>query len=820
MQTLWQDLRFGVRVLAKRPVFTLIAVMTLTLGIGANTAIFSVVDGVLLRPLPYSAHDRLLMLWGSFSMTGLNKLGLSELEYTRVRSEARAFTQVAAFRGRTLTLTGTGEPERVASSLASANLFDTLGVRVSLGRAFTSEEEEQGRNNVVILSHGFWKRRYAANPSALGEALTLNGQKFNIVGVLPQDFLSPNELTGGTRPEIWLTLGLNQAQLNAGSHNLNTIARLTDGASSETAQTEVSSIIGRVIKDNQSFYPTDRSYFNFVTKLREEVVGNVRRGLFVLLGAVVFVLLIACANVANLTLARGASRQKEFAIRAALGASRLTLVRQLVVESLLLAFAGGSLGVLLAMWGVEALNKLNPGNIPRLNEVRLDWRVLGFTLLVSVLTGVLFGLVPALQTSKLDLHAGLKEGGRGTSDGLSGSRLRNALVITEMALALMLLIGAGLLITSFWRLHRVNPGFHPEGLLTMALSPPATAYQNPAQIDALYDRLLEKVQSLPGVQSVAATGPLVLTGNNDTIMQLEDRPFDLTGRNLSTNFTVVSPGYFHTMGVRLLKGRLFNDGDREGALPVTVISEMIARVHWPNEDAIGKRVRLLDAPPERATVRYMTIVGVVADVKNQGVNAEPRQEMYVPLRQQASVGGEFRSMALAIRTVVDPMSLAGSVRQTVWALDSNIPVSNVQTMQEVLATGVVQQRFNAALLGVFALLALVLSTAGIYSVISYSVARRTQEIGVRMALGAQTGDVLKLVIRKGMFLALIGIAGGVAASLALTRVMESMLFEVSASDPATFAGVAVLLALVALLACYLPARRATKVDPITALRYE
>ena len=820
MQTLWQDLRYGVRVLTKKPVFTLIAVVTLTLGIGANTAIFSVVDGVLLRPLPYAAHDRLLMLWGSFSMPGLNKLGLSQLEYTRVRSEAKAFKQVAAFQGRTLTLTGEGEPERVSCAFASANLFDTLGVRVSPGRSFTSEEEEQGRNNVVILSHGFWKRRFAANPSAIGQALTLNDQKFNIVGVLPQDFLSPNELTGGARPELWLTLGLHLAQLNAGSHNLNTIARLNEGESPETAQSQLSSIIGRVITDNQSFYPTDHSYFNFVTKLREEVVGNVRRGLLVLLGAVLFVLLIACANVANLTLARGASRQKEFAIRAALGASRLTLVRQLVVESLMLSMAGGSLGVLLAMWGVEALNKLNPGNIPRLSEVRLDWRVLAFTLLVSILTGVLFGLVPALQTSKLDLHADLKEGGRGASDGVSGSHLRNALVITEMALALMLLIGAGLLITSFWRLHRVDPGFQPEGLLTMALAPPATAYQNPEQITTLYDRLLEKIQSLPGVQSVAATGPLVLTGNNDTMMQIEDRPFDLTGKNLSTNWTVVSPAYFHTMGVRLLRGRLFNEGDREGAQPVTVISDMIARVHWPNQDPIGKRVRLLDAPPQRATVRYMTVVGVVSDVKNQGVTSESRQEMYVPLRQQTSVGGGFRSMALAIRTTVDPLSLAGSVRQTVWALDRNIPISNVQTMQEVIATQVVQQRFNAALLGVFALVALVLSTAGIYSVISYSVARRTREIGVRMALGAQTGDVLKLVIRKGMLLALIGIAGGLAASLVLTRVMQSMLFEVSASDPATFLGVAVLLALVALLACYLPARRATKVDPITALRYE
>jgi putative ABC transport system permease protein len=818
MQTLIQDLRFGARMLLKQPGFTLIAVVTLALGIGANTAIFSVVNGVLLRPLPYPGHERLLMVWSNFQTQGLTRLGLSQLEYVRLRSESKAFAQVGAFRGSTATLTGTGEPERVAASLASANLFETLGVPVFRGRGFTPAEEEQGRNNVVVLSDGFWQRRFAADPQVIGQALTLNGQSFNVLGVLPPDFQTPNELLGGERPELWLTLGLNLAQLNRGSHNLNTIARLQDGVSQAAAQTEVSAIINRVVSENQSFYPVDGAYRNDVTELREEVVGNVRLALLVLLGAVLFVLLIACANVANLTLARGETRQKELAIRAALGARRFTLVRQLLIESILLALVGGGCGVLLAVWGVDALKTLSPDNLPRLAEVRVDARVLGFTLLVSLVGGVLFGLAPALRAAQTDLHAGLKEGGRGSH--AERSRLRSALVVAELALALLLLVGAGLLINSFWRLQRVNPGFNPAGLLTLALAPPATAYQNAEQINALYERLLEKLRAVPGVQAVTATSPLPFTFNNDTIMQIEGRPFDLNATNLSTDFTTVTPAYFQTMGVRLLRGRLFNDGDQEGALPVAVISETLARAHWPNEDPLGRRVRLLDAPPERATTRYMTIVGVVADVKNQGLNATPRQEMYVSLGQQASTGVNIRSMALVLRTELEPLTLAQTVREAVWSVDRNIPIANVQTMEQILAASVAQRRFNATLLGVFALVALCLSAGGIYGVLAYSVSRRTQEIGVRMALGANRRAVLRLIIKQGMRLALTGVALGLAAALALTRLLAALLFGVSATDPVTFALIALLLLLVALLACWLPARRATKVDPLVALRTE
>ena len=816
MQTLWHDLRYGARMLLKQPGFTLIAVLTLALGIGANTAIFSVVNGVLLRPLPYPGQARLLMVWSNFQTQGLSKLGLTQLEYVRLREESRAFAQVGAFRSGTMTLTGAGEPERVATSQASANLFDTLGVQVLRGRGFTAGEEAQGRNNVVILSYGFWQRRFAADPRAIGQAITLDGQSYDIIGALPPGVQSPNELTGGARPELWLTLGLNRAQPNRGSHNLNTIARLRDGVKPEAAQTDVSAIISRVVSENQSFYPVDGTYRNDVTELREEVVGNVRLALLVLLSAVLFVLLIACANVANLTLARGETRQKELAIRAALGARRFTLVRQLLIESLLLALVGGGCGVLLAVWGVDTLKTLNPGNLPRLAEVRLDARVLGFTLLISLLGGLLFGLVPALRAAKTDLHAGLKEGGRGSNAGRS--RLRGSLVVAEMALALLLLVGAGLLINSFWRLQRVNPGINPAGSLTLALAPSATAYQNAEQVNGLYERLLEKLRALPGVQAVAATSPLPFTGANDTMMEIEGIPFGPNATKLSADFTVITPAYFQTMGVRLLRGRLFNESDQEGSLPVAVISETLARAQWPNEDPLGRRVRLLDAPPERATTRYMTIVGVVAEVKNQGLNATPRQEMYVPIGQQASAGVNIRSMALVLRTATEPLSLAQAARQAVWSVDRNIPITNVQTMEQILAASVAERRFNATLLGVFALVALCLSAAGIYGVLAYSVSRRTQEIGIRMALGAQTRDVLRLILKQGMTLASVGVALGLAAALALTRLFEALLFGVSATDPLTFALIALLLLLVALLACWIPARRATKVDPMSALR--
>jgi putative ABC transport system permease protein len=822
MNRLWRDLRYGARMLFKKPGVTLIALLTLALGIGANAAIFSVVNGVLLRPLPYPNNEELTMVWGDFQTPGLDKLGLSQLEFSRLRAESSAFKQVAAFRGGIVTMTGSGNPELVRSSIASANLFDTLGAQVARGRGFRSEEEEQGRNNVVILSDGFWQRRFGADPGIIGQSLTLNGQSYSVIGVLPPDFQSPNELTGGARPEVWFTLGLNPAQLNKGSHNLFTIGRMSEGVNRAAVFADVSTIIGRVITENQNFYPVDGSYRNLVTPMYEEVVGNVRRALLVLFGAVLFVLLIACANVANLTLARGEARQKELAIRAAMGANRVAIVRQLLVESLLLALMGGGLGVLLAQWSIDGLKVLNPGNLPRLAEVRLDWRVLGFAALVSIVSGILFGLVPALKAARVDLNTTLKEGGRESSQSVGRSALRSGLVVAEMALALLLLACAGLLINSLWRLQRVDPGIRSTQLLTMALAPPPTDYRTPEQVTGLYERVFEKIQSLPGVESVAATNPIPLTGNNnDTMMQIEDRPFDPNGTNLSTDFTLVSPAYFKTVGVRLLRGRLLEDGDREGAPPVAVISEALALTQWPGgEDPIGRRVRLLDAPPEQASTRYMTVVGVVSDIKNQGLRAAQRQEMYVPMRQQGSTGVTFASMGLVIRTTTEPLNLANTIRHAVWSIDGNIPISNVQTMDQILVTNVAEQRFNAALLGAFALLALGLSAAGIYSVISYSVSRRTHEIGLRMALGAEGSDVLRLMLRQGMKLASIGVVVGLGASVLFTRWLGSLLFEVSATDPLTLVSIALLLSAVALLACWIPARRASRLDPMVALRCE
>jgi len=820
MEQLWQDLRHGLRVLVKRRGFTLVAVSILAVGIGANTAIFSVVNGVLLRPLPYTQPDQLLMVWGGFPTGGLNKTGLSQKEFVTLRAESRTFKQVAAYTNRVVSLTGVGEPERVPIALVSANLFHTLGVAVFNGRGFDVAEEEQGRNNVAILSYGFWQRRFGADPDVLGRSLTLNGQNVSVIGVLPQQFQPPSELMGGLQADVWLTLGLNSAQLNLGSHGLNTIARLSDGATVAQAQVEVSSVIDRVVKENPSFYPDDGSYHNFVTDMREEVVGSARLGLVMLLCSVALVLLIACANVANLMLARGEARRREMAIRSALGASRGRIVRQLLAESFLLAVIGGGVGVLLAIWGLEALMRLNPGNIPRLGEVQLDLRVLLFTVSVSMLTGLLFGLAPAMEAARTDVHTGLKEGAR-VAGSATRTRLRNALVVSEMALALLLLVGAGLLIKSFWRLRQVDPGIEAGGLLMMSLSPPASAYQNNAQVASLYERVVTQVRTLPGIESVAATNPLPLSGaNRDTIMQIEDRPFDLSGTNLSTDFSTVTPGFFEALGVRLIKGRLLDVSDREGKLPVAVINEKLARVQWPNQDPVGKRIRLLDAPPDRATTRYMTVVGVVADIKNQGLAAEPRQEVFVPLDQQVSTGAPVLGMALVVRSDVETSSLVNLIRERVWSLDRNIVISNVQTMEQLMAGAIVQQRFNAVLLGVFATVALCLGVAGIYGVISYWVSRRTQEIGIRMAVGASSGDVLRMVLRQGALLIVFGIAAGIFASAVVTRLMTGLLFDVSATDPLTFGGVTLVLAAVALLACCIPAIRATRVDPIIALRYE
>ena len=822
VEELWQDLRYGVRMLRKNPGFTLVAIVTLALGIGANTAIFSVVNAVLLRPLPYTAPEQLVFIYDSAPGFGIPKFGLMEAEFLRLRDQARSLEQVALYASTTLTLTGVGEPERVTSGKASGEFFTVLGATMMLGRTFKLEEEPRGKGNVVILSHGFWQRKFAASPNVIGQMLILDGRSYTIIGVLPQSFKSPPELQADSAIELWIPPGYNLAGPCC-SHGLNVVARLRGEQTPEQAQVETDVIIESVKKDYPQGYPKDGASQTLIKPLQQELVGDLRRALWVLLAAVVFVLLIACANVANLLLARSETRQKEMAIRAALGAGRARIIRQLLAESLLLAIAGGVAGLLLAWWGLTVLPALGSEKIPRLQEITLDARVLGFTLLMSMLTGIIFGLVPACQAVKFDLQTTLKEGGRASTSLKGRSRLRAVLVVTEVALSLVLLVGAGLLIKSFWRLQQVDTGFKAEQLLTLRLFPPASTYADDHQEAAFYENLLQRVRSLPGVKEAAVADGMPLgDSSGGTVMEVEGRPTEMSALN-SAGWRVVSSDYFRTMGVRLLHGRFLEDTDQQQAMPVAVINETLARAHWPDEDPIGRRIRLLNRPPGEATTVFLTVVGVAADVKNNGLTEEARQEVYVPLRQrEAAVSGMGldHQMSLAVRTSVEPMGLVNAIRQEVGGIDPNIPVSSVRTMEQILATVTVQPRFNMLLLAIFAAVALVMASIGIYGVLSYSVTRRTHEIGIRIALGARQGDVLKLVVRQGMALALTGIVIGVASSFALTRLMAGLLYGVSVNDPATFAAIALLLTGVALVACYLPARRATKVDPMAALRYE
>ncbi|HVS81353.1 MAG TPA: ABC transporter permease [Pyrinomonadaceae bacterium] len=822
METLINDIRYGIRSLLKRPGFTAVALITLALGIGANTTIFSVVNSVLLRPLPYSQPDQLLQVNDSLASAGFPQAGLTQMEFVRLRTESKSFAHVGAFQSGTLTLTGAGEPERVRVTRVSDNLFTLLGINPELGRAFIPGEDEQSRSNVVMLSHDFWQSHFAANPNVLNQAVTLGGTSMNIVGVLPAGFQSPADLQNGVGAQLVTPLGLNLASLNLGSHGVNTIARLRAGVSPSQAASETNLIIGRVVKEDPTYYPTDGSFHSFLTPLHESIVGSVRLALLVLLGAVGLVLLIACANVANLLLARGETRQKEISIRVALGATRWRIIRQLLAESFILALIGGSAGLMLAWSSLDLLLKLNPGNIPRLEHIGLEPRVLVFTLMLSLVTAFIFGLAPALRSAKSDLHSTLKATGRSSS--ATRGWLGQVLVVSEVALAMLLLVGAGLLIKSFRRLERVDTGLRTDHVLTMRLSLGASAYQKSPQIIGFYDRVLEQVRYVPGVEAAAITDNLPLSGNDsDTMMEIEGRPFDVKGLQVSTDFRVVTPDYFRVIGAQLSRGRTFSEADQEGVPLVALVNETIARNHWPNEDPIGKHLRLLDAPPAQATTSFMTIVGVVANAKNRGLAAETRQEIYVPLKQHGtSIAGLGlrRSTNLTVRTSVDPLSLATSVKEKVWSVDRNVPIANVQTMDQLVQAGVVQQRFYTIMLGIFASVALALGAIGIYGVISFSVGQRTKEIGIRMALGARGLDILRLVFRDGLGLTLIGIALGLAGALALTRVLTSLLFEVSTTDPLTFTLVALMLLSVALLACYVPARRATRVDPLVALRYE
>lgn len=808
LEQLAQDMRFGLRMLGKRPGFTVVAIITLALGIGANTAIFSVVNTVLLHPLPYQDPDRLVMVWEDDTKGGYPRDTPAAANFIDWHDQNQVFEGMAAAADLSFNLTGDGEPERIEGRRISANLFPLLGVGAHLGRTFLPEEDQPGGNRVVVMSYGLWQRRFGADPSIIGKSLTLNGESCTVVGIMPPDFQFP-----GRQDELWVPIAFTPQQIaNRNRHYLQVVARLRPGITLQQAQADLSTIAARL----QQQYPQSNTGLGAtVTPLHEHVVGDIKPALLVLLGAVGFVLLIACANVANLLLARAASRQKEIALRLALGASRWRLIRQLLTESVLLAALGGIVGLLLAAWGVNLLKAFVPEEISQVKAIMIDTKVLGFTLLVSLLTGLIFGLFPAMQASSFNLNETLKEAGRDSSSGSRGNRIRSLLVIAEVAVSLVLLIGAGLLINSFLRLSNVDTGFQASKVLTMQIALPQLKYPDQARRSAFYTDMIARVEALPGVRSAAVANwiPLIRQGDS-TGVSIEGRPAPAPGEELIVVTRIISPHYLRTMGIELLQGRDFNEQqDRVNSRAVVIINETLARRIWPGEDPIGKR--LTPGTPDNPD-DWCQVIGVVKDVRQFKLDADPKPQMYMSYEQV----GFFAPRYLLVSTDVEPLSLASTVRSAVWEIDKDQPVSNITTMEDVLSKSVARQRFSTLLLSIFATVALVLAAIGIYGVMSYSVAQRTREIGIRMALGAQKSAVLKLVIGQGMRLVLWGVIAGLSGAFALTRLLQSLLFGVSATDLGTFIVIPLLLTIVALLACYMPAWRATKIDQMVALRYE
>ncbi|HKE57004.1 MAG TPA: ABC transporter permease [Pyrinomonadaceae bacterium] len=798
MDTAIKDLRYALRNLWKRPGFTVVALLALALGIGANTAIFSLVNAVLVQPLPFPEPDGLVWMWGNIRNGG-NRASVAPLDYLDYRQQNTTFEHFAATFTLPihLNLTGNGEPERLTSAGVTGNYFDALGVKPLIGRTFLLANEKTGNDQVVVLSYGMWQKRYGGDPAILNKDIVLNGRSHTVIGVMPKDFNFPRDT------ELWVPMNFDRdAEMKQRfAHFLRPIGRLKAGVTMAQAQADTDAIAQRLAAQ----YPqTDEGWNLRLVSLRDQLVGNTKPTLFILLGAVGFVLLIACANVANLLLVRAADRQKEIALRTALGASRFRIVRQMLTESILLAVVGGALGALLASWGVDLLVAVSAESLPPTAKIRIDATVLGFTLLISLGTGVLFGLAPALASLKLNLCDSLKEGGRSSGEVARRNRTRSVLVVLESAVAVVLLIGAGLLIRSLIRLQNVTPGFDAQNVLTMQVALPDQKYSGDEKTGSFFQQLETRIGSLPGVESVGLITELPLSG------QLNDIPYTVEGRppdqGFDHDFRRVNTQYFRALRIPLLRGRNFTSQEVRQSAQVVVISDLLAKQVFPNDEPLGKRLVI------GMSGKAFEIIGVVGDIRDSALENDPAPAMYFP-----TYGGK---MNVVIRAQGDPANLAAAVRREVSAIDPDQPIAAVRTMDEWLKTSTSNQRYRTSLLALFALIALVLAATGIYGVMSYSVTQRTHEIGVRMALGARRFDVLKLVVSQGMILVVIGVALGLIGAVALTRVMSSLLFNVTPKDPLTFTLVAVFLPLVAFIACYIPARRGTKVDPLVALRYE
>lgn len=813
MNTL-QDIRYAFRMLLKRPGFTVIVVLTLALGIGANTTIFSALDAVLLNPLPYKDPDRLVVIWETNKHLGPEMWDRNEVamgNFLDWRSRNQNFDQLAALFDTAMNLTGVGEPQRIQSCVVTTNFFQAIGVQPMLGRSFLPEEEKPGAPFTVILSHDLWQRQFGSDPNIINKSLTLNAHQVAVVGVMPPGF--ELQFPTSKHVDMWVPFIIDVADPDYHDRSQNflyTVARLKPNVSQEQAQGEMSLIASQL---QQQYPETNAERGVRVVPLHKQVVGNVESYLYMLFAAVGFLLLIACTNVAGLLLARVTARHREVAIRIAVGASRWRLIRQLLTESVILSALSGLFGLLLAYGGVKILIALTPSEVPRLHEIGLHVPVFLWTLTISIVTGVLFGLAPAVQASKPDLNTALKESSGRNPGSFKGSGLRNLLVVSEVAVALLLLVGAGLMTKSFVRLQQVDPGFDATNVVSMNIALPTSKYRQ-QQVNVFYDQLIERLRNLPGVKSVAGIDVLPLSnGNVSSRFLVEGAPFVPLADRPYAGVRVVTPDYFQTMGIPHLRGRSFTEQDQGNTPGVVIVNEALANRYWPNEDAIGKRLGSFEEVPGKQ--KWLEIVGVVGNVRHKAIEMEVMEEVYFPYKQSP---GNF--MNLVVRTTSDPASMVPAIRSQVLSVDKDQPVSDIMTMDQRVAKSVAAKRFVMFLLGAFSILALGLASVGIYGVMAYLVTQRTQEIGVRMALGAQKRDVLKLVVRKGMALAIIGAAIGLVASLALTRLMRSLLFEVTPTDWLTFVTASTVLLIAALLASYIPAHRATKVDPLTALRYE